>query len=359
MKLQLNLTVCLIAIKVAVTFIALYFLSDHFSLTTDEKNYVSGHFVNQSTAHSTMIIQRIVSFSIPKIGEFGTNAMFSILSIGGFLYYINFDKKNGDLNIAWILLLPSSLIWTSIIGKESISYLALSIMIFSWINIIKDNSRKINYGVIIISFLVYLVMRPHYAFGVTWIFISSYLLYNKHSKLTLLCFFSIYFFLFLYFINPVIIERASGCCNALATTNRHDLFNIKSLEDFKSIVPLGFIFGIIGPLPNELSAKTYLIPFFIEGLLILFFPLLCLHFTINHSNFNKNNIFYKHYLYSLSPSLFLLMIIHSPLGILNLGSAIRWRTNFELFFYLIPLLLTNEILNPGKADEKNSTLSSK
>jgi hypothetical protein len=164
--------------------------------------------------------------------------------------------------------------------------------------------------------------------------------------------------LFLNFIYPVLIERASGCCNALATTNRHVLFNIKSLEDFESIVPLGFIFGIIGPLPNELATKTYLIPFFIEGLLILLFPLLCLWFIIK-LNLNKNNIFYRHFLFSLIPSLLLLMIIHAPLGILNLGSAIRWRTNFELFFYLIPLLLTNEILNAGKADEKNSTLSSK
>lgn len=358
MKLHLNLTVCLIAIKVAVTFIALYLLSDYFSLTTDEKNYVSGYFINESTAYNTMIIQKIVSLSIPKIGEFGTNAMFSILSIGGFLYYINSDKENGNLNIAWILLLPSSLIWTSIIGKEAISYLALSIIIFSWVNLIKNNSNKFNYAVIIISFLVYSIIRPHYAFGVAWIFISSYLINKKYSKLILLCSFSIYLLLFLYFIYPVLIERASGCCNALATTNRDVLFNIKSLEDFKTIVPLGFIFGIIGPLPNELAAKTYLIPFFIEGLLILLFPLLCLWFIIR-SNFNKNNIFYNHYLLSLIPSLLLLIIIHAPLGILNLGSAIRWRTNFELFFYLTPLLLTNEILNAGKNDEKNSTLSSK
>ena len=50
MKLHLYLTVCLIAIKVAVTFIALYLLSDYFSLTTDEKNYVSEYFINEATA---------------------------------------------------------------------------------------------------------------------------------------------------------------------------------------------------------------------------------------------------------------------------------------------------------------------
>ena len=43
--------------------------------------------------------------------------------------------------------------------------------------------------------------------------------------------------------------------------------------------------------------------------------------------------------YMIFPSLIILVIIHSPFGILNPGSGIRWRVNFETIFYLTPLLL--------------------
>tara|TARA_B110001469_G_C9488516_1_gene244568 strand:+ start:57 stop:185 length:129 start_codon:yes stop_codon:yes gene_type:complete len=33
------------------------------------------------------------------------------------------------------------------------------------------------------------------------------------------------------------------------------------------------------------------------------------------------------------------IIIHAPFGILNPGTAIRWRVNFELIFYLAPILI--------------------
>ena len=56
------------------------------------------------------------------------------------------------------------------------------------------------------------------------------------------------------------------------------------------------------------------------------------------------------------PAIFLLMIIHAYFGILNPGTAIRWRINFELIFYFAPYLI---YLNLKEfKNEKNSTFSS-
>jgi hypothetical protein len=38
-------------------------------------------------------------------------------------------------------------------------------------------------------------------------------------------------------------------------------------------------------------------------------------------------------------AIIILVLVHAPFGILNPGSAIRWRVNFELIFYMAPLLL--------------------
>ena len=33
------------------------------------------------------------------------------------------------------------------------------------------------------------------------------------------------------------------------------------------------------------------------------------------------------------------MVLHAPFGLLNPGSATRWRVNFEAIFHIAPLLL--------------------
>ena len=49
-------------------------------------------------------------------------------------------------------------------------------------------------------------------------------------------------------------------------------------------------------------------------------------------------------------AIFLLMFIHVFFGIHNPGTAIRWRVNFELIFYFVPLLLYFNILDNKKFD---------
>ena len=50
------------------------------------------------------------------------------------------------------------------------------------------------------------------------------------------------------------------------------------------------------------------------------------------------------------------MIIHAYFGILNPGTAIRWRVNFELIFYFAPLLIYFNL--KSSKNENNNSLSS-
>jgi hypothetical protein len=48
-------------------------------------------------------------------------------------------------------------------------------------------------------------------------------------------------------------------------------------------------------------------------------------------------------------------VLHAPFGLLNPGSAIRWRVNFEKIFYLAPLLLMYRFIDD--APTKNNSPS--
>ena len=75
-----------------------------------------------------------------------------------------------------------------------------------------------------------------------------------------------------------------------------------------------------------------------------------------NKNFSFPNLYFKNYIYGIIPAIVIVIMVHAYFGILNPGTAIRWRINFELIFYFAPYLIylnLNELKN-----EKNPTLSS-
>ena len=128
-----------------------------------------------------------------------------------------------------------------------------------------------------------------------------------------------------------------------APASRFNYFEIQphtdvGFEQFKHWVPLGALLGIVGPMPHELFSRPVFIPFFLEGTLILLFPLL-VYLIVNRKAFLHRKRFNAIFLWCLLPAILALMVLHAPFGLLNPGSATRWRVNFESIFYLAPLLL--------------------
>ena len=81
-----------------------------------------------------------------------------------------------------------------------------------------------------------------------------------------------------------------------------------------------------------------------------------LAFIIRRNLYISNDIYCLNYIYGILPAIVLVMVIHAFFGILNPGSAIRWRVNFELIFYFAPLLLYFNLIE--SKNENNNTLSS-
>ena len=119
---------------------------------------------------------------------------------------------------------------------------------------------------------------------------------------------------------------------------------------------VGFIYGIIGPFYEEVINRFEFIPFFIEGVIIMSFPIIIfIRMLIIQKNI-FNNINFLNYVYGLFPAIILVMIVHAFFGLFNPGTAIRWRINFELIFYFAPFLLYFK--NLEIKNEKNNTFPS-
>lgn len=379
--------------KLFATAFSLYVV-DQFTPLVDSKFYQSEEFFKHNIKHNisirTYMIQLIASISNSLTSPIISHYLFSITSILGILWYIKYNKITW--HILLILLLPTSMIWTSIISKEAIFYLFFSIILICW-NFYLNNSWKKNYWyILIIACLVCLVLRPHYTLPTFWLFWVVFIIKNlKNFKPVLFCtLFSVLIIcLFIIFFGRYIDDylatnlfdlkwRAFTAINFDARASRYfDLGfeNFRNVLEFangavvyvsdeayplisqklNSIFIIGFFYGVIGPFVEETIKRPEFLPFLIEGILILSIPFIFFLY-LKYKRINNKNIFYLNYIYGVLPAIILFMIIHSFFGVFNPGTAIRWRINFELIFYFAPYLIYLNLKELN--NERNHTFSS-
>lgn len=199
-----------------------------------------------------------------------------------------------------------------------------------------------------------LVLRPHYAIAAGWLLVSAATisLFPRSARWILPAAFVVLIGLIFTFAWQELLVPGYGASAPDAHASRHAIFGIvfNSIETkalFECLVPLYAIFGIIGPFPQELLRRPEFIPFFLEGLAILVFPAIIFACARKRGLLDDQS-FLVHALFGVAPALLLLVITHAPFGFLNLGSAIRWRANFEPIFYLAPLLLLFNAIDARK-----------
>ena len=205
------------------------------------------------------------------------------------------------------------------------------------------------------------LLRPHYAVVLVWLFVSAAFIHKlKHRALPWLALLAILGGLFVFiFAWESLLYRGFGGIESGARASRFGVFGIEPGTDagfvaFKALLPLGGILGIVGPLPMELIARPVFIPFFIEGVVILLFPVGVYWYALRRS-FEGKELFKSFFWMCLVPAIGALMILHAPFGLLNPGSATRWRVNFEAMFHMAPLLLIFSFLD--RAPRENHPLS--
>jgi len=331
----------LVAIKIiGALFATLVFAK--FTPLVDADLYINGYYAADVNLRTQIVQTLAVTFN--RIGgSFFTHIIFGLISSVGILYYIVTGGRRWEILL--VLLFPTSLIWTSIVSKEALFFGGFTLLLVIWSRYVVGALNRTDLFFAFFAVIVCSLLRPHYAVVVLWLFFAASVMkkYGGNAWPILLITMLLGVLAIYFFAWTDLLIRGLGSSDPLARASRFPLFDLQQgtvagVEKFKPFIPLGMIIGIVGPLPEELLKRPEFIPFFIEGLFILLFPLLVYGYTYA-MNFSGKNLFFKYYWWCLIPAIIALMVLHSPFGILNPGSAIRWRVNFEAIFYMAPLLL--------------------
>jgi hypothetical protein len=343
--------IILLLVKVFAVFFATQIFAKYSPLL-DSNLYLNGAYGSHE-AFRTLLIQRITVLANSFGGRFFANYIFAVASCAGFLYaYYKYER----LLPFWgcmFLLLPSSFVWTSIVGKEAIFFGLFGLLIVLW-SIYADEQLNLP-QVITAIFLILLcsLFRPHYLLAIVWLFVATFVVKRLGFNaiyILLVTFIGIIRAIYLYFWDDLLIRGYTGISVDGRASRFLDLEiqpyaekNHAGFSRFENWLPFGALFGIIGPTPTEVVKRPEFLPFFIEGLFILCMPIIVYVYAKRHGG-PRFACFKQLFFLALLPSIILLLILHSPFGVLNPGSATRWRVNFEQIFYLAPTLLAMRIL---------------
>jgi len=308
----------------------------------DSQLYLSDFYINKLELR-TNLVQWLASSINQYVGTYLTHLAFALIAALGLIYYYITGGRRWSLLLT--LLLPSTLVWSSIVGKESIYCGAMGLGLVIWSKYAVGDLRWHEVLIGALTLIICFTFRPHYAIALLWLFIATFSLKNLKDNaiifliLLLLIGATLVFFL----VWDELLFRGFSAIEPTARASRFEFFGINihspnGFEQFKTLIPLWALISIIGPLPTEALKRIELLPFLIEGIIILFSPLIIYGFAIKHS-VPRVSEFKKIFWWCLIPAILILILIHAPFGILNPGSAVRWRTNFEQIFYLAPLLL--------------------
>ena len=344
-------------IKISATIFTLYVFG-LFTPLVDTQIYMDISSSMGGAPLRTQIVHTIASCFSYISNPLFTHLIFSLFSGIGILI-LSYVLKNRFILL--LLIAPSALIWTSIVGKEAIFYSAGTLLLALWTIYIKDSNKKLNITnclTILSLFLLCIVFRAHYTIPLIYIFSSTYILTKfeqgklRASLIILLFFMMLLVIVYLYLgaDKPYnLILWGYEAIKSSGLSSRHEFFNIDPTQPYvtfnTSLIFKNSFFSIIGPFPSELHRIEF-IPFFIEGLTILLFPIFGIFYFGNKDINNKYSGLFK---LSILPAIFIVFLIHAPFGILNPGSAIRWRVNFELLFYAYPFVLM--ILSKKNSDK--------
>ncbi len=311
----------------------------------DSQLYLSG-FYSSTHEFRTGLVQ-LMAMSLNRLGSsYVTNYAFALISATGLIYYYLTGGRRWLLMLT--LLFPSALVWSSIVGKEAIYCGSLGLALVVWSSY---TVRSLRWGEILILFASLILcfsFRPHYAVALAWLFVAAFAIKNLKSKAPafLLLILLTGVLLAYYFVWEELLFRGYSAVDYTARASRFNAYGILPFAEkhhagfikFKSIVHYGVVTGIVGPVPSEVLKRIEFLPFFLEGVGILLSPLLIYAWSRRYA-VCRESMFKRFFWWCVIPSVLILMIMHAPFGLLNPGSATRWRVNFEQIFYLAPLLL--------------------
>lgn len=274
------------------------------------------------------------------------------------IYYAISRIPLSDRQLLYLLLLlsfPSFGIWTSIVSKEAVSVFMLGVILGFIIDIINKSPQK-KHLLVVFAFYLCLVFKPQYIIGVlallVFIFVSRGLSLNGLGKLLLYIIYVILSIFFLYLFRyeiDALSQLIPANFSTDAASTRENTIWVHEFDVFWN-APYGMFIAFFGPTVTEaLSKPTHLLVFIESVIIIGLFGYWVLKLFLLSIITNRLNVYLFGIFFTVTPWI---LFVHYPFGVLNPGSAIRYRENFYGFlvilFYFICTKIQREQLNRSR-----------
>ena len=334
-------------IKLFYMFFAI-FLYAEVTVLGDNSRWMSGDIrfpkLMDIITNSSIMMDFVGGISSSILGTVFGNLPFMILSYYGIYYSVSRLKLNNNrlMLLLFLLSFPSFGVWSSVAGKEAVGVFFMGIILGYIIDLINKKRYKINFIELIAIYLLF-VFKFQYSVAIfsllIYIIISDKFKLEGFGKLFLFIFHIISGVIGLWIFKDTLNELSFIIPNHFsldAGSTRENTIWLENYDVFFN-APYGMFIGFFGPTFNEILLKPIQGIVFIEScIILLFFMYLFFYYLIYVIKTNKVNI----YLMSLfCISLFWLLFAHYPFGVLNAGSAIRYRENFYGFLVVFMYFL--------------------
>ncbi|MGF1479783.1 MAG: hypothetical protein ACFB4I_09860 [Cyanophyceae cyanobacterium] len=253
----------------------------------------------------------------------------SIAFIGIYRFLSSLDSSERKLALP-LLLLPSFTLWSSVASKEAIFVFAMGIICGYISDMYKGRDKLQWYD--LIAFYLLLLYKPHYAIAVAIVLVATKLSFQfvSQDRIWFATIVPLLSLVPLYIFRQKIVELSFQVeAHFAGGESSRGAFWVEQYDVFNRAFE-GMLISFIGPKLSEVLTEGSILfaITFLESMAILIY----LIYMLVRRRVSKIPL--ERYAIGISGLLWLMFVTY-PTGVINPGSAIRYRTNYFLFVVLI------------------------
>lgn len=318
------------------------FIYSNFSSLGDTDRYLNAGFQFGVDVfwNSTVMMDAVTGFSAGLLGSTLGNVPFIFLACFGLIYSASragFSTRN-LIFLLIVLSFPSFGIWTSIASKEAVCVFWLGLLLGAIFDI--NYKRKVNLWLMALAFYLGLIFKPQYVLVVIILMLLVYFRNSNKVSVPKTLFIVILIaacalsglYLFREELNLISFQIPLHFDPNARSTRSNDIW----VEDYDIFfnAPYGMFIALQGPKVSEAFSNLAMLPFLLESWIL--FGLLGLGILSALLRCVIVNKRISIYLWSLFACALLgFAFAHYPFGVLNPGSAIRYRSGFMGFWIVL------------------------
>ena len=260
---------------------------------------------------------------------------FQTIAFVGIVVFLRAVEPKLRVPLTLLTMLPSFTVWSSIASKEAIVVGALGILSAYVIDLYRNRAQlQITH---IIAVAIVFVYKTHYLAALAFLILGTLISNRIRQKSLIVLAAGITSIGILFLVEDRVADLALEIVphfRGYGESTREAFWNTPA--DVLAKAPHGMFLGFFGPTIDEATKGILQLASFVESSILLG----VLAFFVIRQLFRL-----PVYMVLMSGfSLFWILFATYPLGVMNPGSAVRYRTGYEIFvFLLIVVLLSRQL----------------